>query len=182
MIRPRPEIQDLLRERADGARSISQYRTGHPADAVAVDFSKVGSPETYFGAARNQYLGTGRQFTAGLQTLGCPSTVQTNACTLPAVEFYRPVCRNTGMRASSTSTMRKTSISLPARAMPRPSGSCSTENRSADTCRSDVTERDRHDSGQTGCTPLVQGSDYGVHTLELDIPEPGLQAYTFTFG
>ncbi len=29
---------------------------------------------------------------------------------------------------------------------------------------------------------LVQGSDYGVHTLELDIPEPGLRAYTFTFG
>ena len=29
---------------------------------------------------------------------------------------------------------------------------------------------------------LVQGSDYGTHTLELDVPEPGLRAYTFTFG
>ena len=29
---------------------------------------------------------------------------------------------------------------------------------------------------------LVAGKDYGEHTLELDIPQPGLRAYTFTFG
>ncbi len=29
---------------------------------------------------------------------------------------------------------------------------------------------------------LVQGTDYGEHTLELDIGQPGLRAYTFTFG
>ena len=29
---------------------------------------------------------------------------------------------------------------------------------------------------------LVAGTDVGVHTLESDIPQPGLQAYTFTFG
>ena len=29
---------------------------------------------------------------------------------------------------------------------------------------------------------LVQGSDYGLHTLGIRYPEPGLNRYTFTFG
>ena len=29
---------------------------------------------------------------------------------------------------------------------------------------------------------LVQGADYGEHTLELDRTWPGLRAYTFTSG
>jgi hypothetical protein len=29
---------------------------------------------------------------------------------------------------------------------------------------------------------LVQGSDYGIHTLEITVENPGLNAYTFTFG
>ncbi len=29
---------------------------------------------------------------------------------------------------------------------------------------------------------LVDGKDYGVHTLELDSHGPGLRVYTFTFG
>ena len=57
------EIQSLLRERADalGIQVTISNTTTTPADAVSVDFSKVGSPETYFGAARNQYLGNGNQ-------------------------------------------------------------------------------------------------------------------------
>jgi hypothetical protein len=29
---------------------------------------------------------------------------------------------------------------------------------------------------------LIHGSDYGEHTLELETAQPGLRAYTFTFG
>ncbi|MDP2648335.1 MAG: hypothetical protein Q8P19_00330 [bacterium] len=29
---------------------------------------------------------------------------------------------------------------------------------------------------------LVKGADYGVHTLQIEVQGPGLQAYTFTFG
>jgi len=29
---------------------------------------------------------------------------------------------------------------------------------------------------------LIQGSDYGEHTLQIEVDGAGLQAYTFTFG
>lgn len=30
--------------------------------------------------------------------------------------------------------------------------------------------------------PLIEGDQYGQHTIEIDIPTPGLRAFTFTFG
>jgi hypothetical protein len=29
---------------------------------------------------------------------------------------------------------------------------------------------------------IIDGADYGIHTLKIDIKSPGLKAYTFTFG
>ena len=51
--------------------------TGIPASAVPVDFSKVGSPEAYFGAAKTD-TGNGKPFATGLQTLVHPEVVQAN--------------------------------------------------------------------------------------------------------
>ncbi len=79
------EIQDLLRERA-GALGLNisiSNTTSVPSDAVAVNFSEVGSPETYFGAARNQYLANGNASVTGLQTLVIPAQVQSTGCTCP---------------------------------------------------------------------------------------------------
>ena len=44
-----------------------------PAGVVTVSSTGLGSPETYFGSARNEYLGNGAPGVAGIQTLGIPS-------------------------------------------------------------------------------------------------------------
>ena len=53
-----------------------------PAGVVEVDNSALGSPETYFGFARNEYLGNGKQGQAGTQTLSIPPAANQDPNTL----------------------------------------------------------------------------------------------------
>ncbi len=140
------EIQDLLRERA-GALGLNisiSNTTSVPSDAVAVNFSEVGSPETYFGAARNQYLANGNAsivFPYDAKNVYFVASAD-NATAVQVLLDGKPVADTAGPDVTNGTVM---------------------------------IQADRLYS-------LVQGSDYGLHTLELDIPEPGLNAYTFTFG
>ncbi|MEZ4156817.1 MAG: cytochrome c biogenesis protein CcdA [Candidatus Paceibacterota bacterium] len=57
--------------------SVSSKKTD--VEAVSVDFSKVKSPETYFGAGRNEYLANGTPHTAGPSNFVIPDDTETNA-------------------------------------------------------------------------------------------------------
>ena len=157
--------------------------TAAPAGAVAVDFSRVGSPETYFGASRNEYLGNGKQGAAGPQTLALPAAPQENMLYLggawnfspefattagPAKIVYRYNAKNVYL---VTSAANATGIAVLLDGSPIAPALAG-----ADVANGTATIRDQR------LYSLVQGSDYGVHTLELDVPGPGLAAYTFTFG
>jgi len=74
------KIQELLQERMVVLK-INGNVTANisiPSSAVNVDFTKVGSPEVYFGAGRNDYLGNGRPHTVGIQNLSEPAEIKTN--------------------------------------------------------------------------------------------------------
>ncbi len=178
------KIQALLQERAEalGINITISNTTGIPANAVPVDFLKVGSPETYFGAAKNQYLGNGRPFATGLQTLVRPEIVETNMLYLTGTwnfsgEYaestgngsiiYRYNAKNVYFVASSPDTNAVTVLL---------DGNPITMNAGADVNGSTVMVLNEQ------LYTLVQGTDYGEHTLELDSTRPGLRAYTFTFG
>ena len=178
------EIQTLLKERADalGIQVNISNTTGTPANAVSVDFSKVGSPETYFGSARNQYLGNGKTQVTGLQSLAVPGAVLPNVLYLGGTwNFTDQYAENTGngsivFRYDAknvyfvASALTSTNVSVLVDG--RPVGSIAGPDVSGGT----ATIRDEQ------LYQLIAGEDYGEHTLELDIPEPGLRAYTFTFG
>ncbi|HVP96096.1 redoxin domain-containing protein [Methanoregula sp.] len=178
------EIQDLLRERA-GALGLNisiSNATSVPSNAVAVNFSDVGSPETYFGAARNQYLANGNASVTGLQMLAIPPQVQLNGLYLSGTwNFADQYAENTGT-ASIVFPYDAKNVYFVASAKNATAvqvlldGKPVTDMAGPDVTNGTVTiQADRLYS-------LVQGSGYGLHTLELDIPEPGLNAYTFTFG
>jgi thiol-disulfide isomerase/thioredoxin len=178
------EIQSLLRERAEaiGLNVTITNTTAVPVNAISINFSEVGSPETYFGAARNQYLGNGRQSATGPQTLALPGVVQPNTLYLSGTwNFAYEYAENTGNAGivfqynaknvyfvASADNATAVEVMLDGRPI--------TDGAGSDVTNSTVTVQ--ADQLYT----LVQGGDYGVHTLELDIPEPGLRAYTFTFG
>jgi cytochrome c biogenesis protein CcdA/thiol-disulfide isomerase/thioredoxin len=139
--------------------------------AIVSDASKVGSPETYFGAARNEYFGNGTPGATGRQTLGLPDAIRPNLFYLEGTwnfdrEFaesetsgkivFRYTAKNIYMVASSDEGVvvkivqdGKLVKELPIR--------------------------------QNTLYTLMENPDYGTHTLEIDAP-PGLLAFTFTFG
>jgi len=177
-------IQDLLKERAEalGIQINISPTTATPANAVSVDFTKVGSPETYFGSAKNEFLGNGKKLTPGLQTLDRPDP------TLPNTLYLIGTWNFTDQYAEDTGNGRvifqydAKNVYLVASADSATAvrvvldGKTITDSAGADVRSGVVTVKDEQ------LYTIVEGNDYGVHTLELDIAQPGLRAYTFTFG
>jgi thiol-disulfide isomerase/thioredoxin len=180
-------IQKALIQR-DEALGIptSSVPTGFvtPTSTISINYTGVQSPETYFGADRNQYLADGPVMTNGTYTLTAPAgaatmgsgALQANSLyldgqwdfedqyaknlTAPAKIFYEYDSKNVYMVAAS------------------------------DNPNKPVTVQVLVDGTQTGTVTIqanqlyniVQGSSYGTHTLELIVENSGLDAYTFTFG
>jgi thiol-disulfide isomerase/thioredoxin len=177
-------IQALLRERNEALGlnlTIPDY-IGEPTDAVPVEFQQVRSPETYFGAARNGYLGNGMRSETGRQTLKPPDAAAPNMLYLsgdwdfadqyaqnagPAGITYRYTAKNVYLVASADSDT-EVEVTLDGRPL-------------ADGAGADVT-RGRLTVGAERMYAVVEGRDYGTHTLELKAAGPGIKAYTFTFG
>ncbi len=67
-------IQEALRERAQAlGEQMSVPSNTVQVQATQVDPRRLGSPETYFGASRNQYLANGTRGRTGTQTFKAPA-------------------------------------------------------------------------------------------------------------
>jgi len=179
------EIQGLLRERAEelGISVSIANTTGVPENAIPVNFPEVGSPETYFGSEKNEYLGNGQPLTAGLQTMTLPGSLNLNRLYLTGTwNFTAQYAESTG-NASIVYTYDAKNVYLVASAANETAVSVFLDGTPvpAAVAGSDVVAgvamvRDER------LYSLIEGSAYGEHTLVLDITEPGFRAYTFTFG
>jgi len=178
------EIQALLRERATALNITVEIpnTTSTPGDVIAVDFSKVGSPETYFGSGRNQYLANGRPQIPGPQVLVLPAAVQPNLLYLAGPwNFSDAYAENTGNAGIVYQFDAKNVYFVASAADPTAvrvllDGQPITAGAGADDSGSTVMIHEEQ------LYTIVQENDYGTHTLELDVSRPGLRAYTFTFG
>jgi thiol-disulfide isomerase/thioredoxin len=178
------KIQELLRERADALRvpvTISDM-TVTPSDAVGVDFSRVNSPETYFGSAKNGNLGNGQKFKSGIQNLTRPGLILPNTLYLVGTwNFTDQYVMNTGNGSFIFQYDAKNVYLVASADNETPvavilDGKPISESAGVDVNRSVVTVKAEQ------LYTIVEGKDYGVHTLELDSAAPGLRVYTFTFG
>ncbi len=178
------EIQNLLRERAQalGIQANISNTTAAPANAVSVDFSQIGSQETYFGAGKNQFLANGQQSATGPQALVIPGSVQSNMLYLGGTwNFADEYAETTGNDSivfqynaknvyfvASADNATAVTVMLDGKPIGSSAGS--------DVTGGVATIQDER------LYTLIAGTDYGEHTLKLDIAQPGLRAYTFTFG
>ncbi len=168
------KIQEALAERAQvlGIKEDMNMSISSPSDVVNVDFSKVNSPETYFGSAKNTLFANGMQGKTGTQTLKFPPVIEKNKLYLQgtwdiqdqyaenmgyASIVYRYDAKNVYFVASAISPVM---INISVDKLPEMS----------------ITVSDNM------LYTVVPGNDYREHTLEIDIPQKGLMAYTFTFG
>ncbi|MDR3571840.1 MAG: cytochrome c biogenesis protein CcdA [Candidatus Pacebacteria bacterium] len=160
-----------------------------PSNVIPIDFSQVGSPETYFGSNRNEYLGNGAQGAAGVQTLTIPSQSGISADTLylgGAWDFEPQYAQNSAsgaqieyefhaknmylVGASGTGEPVKLKITLDGAPIPASMRGPDVDQNSEMTVQADKLYQ------------IVQGEDYSTHMLQITVESPGLQAYTFTFG
>ena len=182
-------IQELLSERMDRLGEMGSVAGGmaNPAGTISIEFGKVGSPETYFGAARNEFLGNGPVQQVGPYSFTLPAMISPNTLYLGGdwnmdQEFaesksagarvvYQYNAKNVYLVGSSDAG-GKIKILRDGKPLGAESG--------ADVIKvgSDTVVNVK----ESRLYKLIESMEYGTHTLELIIENPGLKAFTFTFG
>ncbi len=178
-------IQQALKERAQKLGTTTSFSSAaSPEGVVEMDPSKIASPETYFGSARNEYLGNGMPGSAGVQTLSLPNTMYSNALYLGGTWQFNPeYAESKTSNATITYEFNSRDVYFVASSengvtlMVTVDGKPIGANAGADVA-SDGTVTVRANR----LYKLVHMPDYGKHTLQIQVKEPGLDAYTFTFG
>ncbi len=181
------KIQSLLDDRMKllNLQGKINKEITRPTGAIEVDFTRVNSPEVYFGAARNSYLSNGNRAIPGVQDLTEPKDVRTNELYLVgqwnfgdeyaenlnagAKIIFRYDAKNVYLVAGATGD----GVALEVLRDGLPLGEAAGKDIVNGTVR--VTS--------SGLYRLVEDrAGYGIHTLEITAENPGLRAFTFTFG
>lgn len=180
-------IQKALEERAArlGADMPESAESEQPKGVISVEASKVKSPEVYFGASRNEYLGNGMQGKEGEQTFSFPSIAQPNTLYLSGAwsitdEYATNKASGAGIEfvynAKNVYIVAASDTPVKVR-VTRDNGTSLGSEKGADVDADGFVT-----IGEDRLYQLIEGSSYGPHTLKLEVQGPGLKAYTFTFG
>ncbi len=174
-------IQDALAERA--SRMNAPMLATSTVSIAPADLSEIQSPETYFGAARNEYLGNGTKGTQGPQVLSIPDQEYANTLYLGgswnfSAEYavpdagasveYTYDAKDVYFVASGASAGTRVEVMQDGKPLGSAAGS-------------DVKDGILTVTGSR-LYHVVANPAGGVHTLTLKILSPGLEAYTLTFG
>jgi thiol-disulfide isomerase/thioredoxin len=176
------KIQQLLHERALAlGEDPSKIPTGTVDIMQAIN---ANSPETYFGSARNEYLGNGAQHKEGMQALAKPAAVMANTLYLSGAWDFAPEYATASKDAHIIYKYDAQNVYFVASA---PSGATLTVLRDGVPLTGEGRGEDVDSSGnvqvkESRLYTLVKEKEMGEHTLEIIIHDAGLQAFTFTFG
>ncbi|TSC58466.1 MAG: Thiol-disulfide isomerase [Parcubacteria group bacterium Greene0416_79] len=177
-------IQEALEERSKalGIAEDVKDETVFLEDARAPSRGNVGSPEIYFGAARNERLGNGIIGTRGVQNLTEPKNISPNTLYLdgqwditdeyvenrgPAKIIFRYKAQYVYIVASAENAVRAKIL---------------VDGQVIETPGTDVDEDGFVTIQKDQLYTLVAGLTSEEHTLEIVMENPGLRAFTFTFG
>jgi len=176
------KIQELLKERAERLGSEATFSDTMVKPEAEV--SKARTPEIYFGSSRNDSLGNGKAGTLGVQTFAEPQQVLPNTLYLVgewdiSEEFAESRSKNAKIIIyyDAQNVFMVASSEDPVQVTPRLDG-----NPPGSLMGASIKENSAIIQ-QDGLYRLIEDpSGAGKHLLELIISEPGLKAFTFTFG
>ncbi|TSC81771.1 MAG: Thiol-disulfide isomerase [Parcubacteria group bacterium Gr01-1014_20] len=169
------KIQEALKERMSvlGVEGELPSEIGSPKGVTAVDPSRVGSPEVYFGAARNEFLGNGKKGVVGDQAFGEPEDFKRNILFLVGNWNIKEES------AENKTASAKIIFKYSAKNVYMVAGS---EKGAKLKIINDGKEVNSLIVKEEVLYPIIENSTYGEHLLEIIIENPGLIAFTFTFG
>ena len=178
------QIQKALAEKNTVLGQNMKVSDGVVAPLGVVSVSDdLGSPETYFGSGRNVYLSNGLQGTIGTQTLITPDNINLNSLYLGGVWNFSPEFAEANTGSTITYKYKAKNVYFVASSLNgtkvritidgKPIGSMAGKDVSSDGA---LTIKDNR------LYSLVSGGDYREHVMTIETLNPGLDAYTFTFG
>jgi hypothetical protein len=137
-----------------------------------VDSAKVKSPEIYFGSARNNSLANGNSKDLDIQTLTIPAELEKNALYLGGSWVFSPEYAESKSAGSIVFKYEAKNVYLVASAI---------EPVEVEILKDGKLVK-KITINKEQLYPLIEDSDYGIHTLKIKIPKEGLRAFAFTFG
>jgi hypothetical protein len=183
-------IQELLKERTAKLKLPPEtyFAIETPAKAVAVDTSKILTPETFFGSSRNGTLGNGTSFVTGMQDMkAIPAARALGVPYLSGSWEFTPDFAKSSLEKNTIVyrySAKHVYFLLGSLKMSRVKVTLDGEPLGAQMGK-DV----RVEKGETylyvtddRLYEIVKGETYGEHTLELTVETPGLEVYAVTFG
>ena len=182
------KIQEALKERmsmlgADG--NISKNLEKIPVVKEAEEV-RAGSPETYFGAFRNEYLGNGAKGLIGMQNFVPPAEAKINTLYLSGDwNIQNEFAENKSGSAKIIFHYKSKEVYFVASS---DAGVNIKVLRDGKPLAAEAGADIKKDGSSTAFIKndqlykLIQDSSYGEHNLEIIIENPGLRAFTFTFG
>lgn len=166
-------IRNLLEERAKKLEiKINLDEMASPEGEIPVDFKLVRSPETYFGANRNNYLANGIRGKLGVQNLTIPDKIEYNSLYLIGSwnitsEYASPLSEDSSIIYGYVSK----NVYLVADALNDSQINVFVDN-----------NQQQVDIGPYNLYPIVEGKDYGFHVMQISNFTKEMKIYTFTFG
>lgn len=179
------KIRELLKERAEVLGESASLDKELAAESVLGLKTEAGSPETYFGAARNEYLANGAPGEAGLKTFTVPKELEINKLYLGGTWQVEGEYAGSIERSTVSYKYAAKDVYLVAA-----SGSGASVIIEVWQDGKLVAAEKGIDVSSTGTVSVKESRLYHLvhnpkadfHTLELRIKSPGALLYTFTFG
>ena len=168
------KIQELLDERGELSR---------PTNTETVDASRRQSPETYFGALRNTTLANGSSGAVGEQSLALPASVAPDVLYLDgAWNISGEFAENKSSGAKIVFRYRAKNVYLVARSDAGVDAQVLIDGKPIGAEAGEDVKNGVVTIKEDRLYRIVEGKEYGEHTLEIIIKKPGVQAFAFTFG
>ncbi len=178
-------IQKALAERAARLKLPMKISPEVTPPETGATSGRVQSPEVYFGAARNEFLGNGVQKQTGSQTFTIAGNLQANVLYLGGTwtltdEYAQNQMAGAQIKFSynAKDVYFVASADAPVRIkVTRDGGKSLGADRGAD-----VNENGEATVHEDRLYKLIESQEYGPHLIEIEVEGTGLEAYTFTFG
>lgn len=187
--RTEQKIQELLAERMAvlGEENGITKDMVKPEGVSVLDAAQPRSPEIYFGAARNTYLGNGASGQIGTQKLSDTAGIKTNILYLVGDwNFTDEFAENKSSGAKIIFRYQGKDVYMVASAKEMISLRIFRDGKYLGAeVGEDVLTREgasRAAVREDRLYKLIQDTEYGEHTVEIIIEKPGLKVFTFTFG
>jgi thiol-disulfide isomerase/thioredoxin len=181
------KIQELLQERQQRLGEDMVIASGM-VDPEGTEISRALSPETYFGALRNQYLGNGKPGKDGLQNLTAPNNLNQNILYLDGEWIFSDefsTNRNSSAKILYRYRAEKVFLVMSGAQDIKVEVLRDGKPLTADIAGQDIifeNNRTYVDVQQERLYRLIEDDKVNSHDVELIISQPGLNVYALTFG